>query len=43
MVVFTREAEWMMYRTACGDPSAWNDGKRSFFIKDGFAIVLEVH
>lgn len=42
-MVFHKEESWKAYRASKGNPQAWSDGKRSWFIDGAWCVYLEVH
>jgi hypothetical protein len=43
-MVFANDAQgWEQYRMKCGAPPAFSDGKRLFFLYQGFCVYSEVH
>jgi hypothetical protein len=43
-VTFANDAAgWEQFRMKCGAPPGFTDGKRAFFLYQGFCIYSEVH
>jgi hypothetical protein len=44
MMTFANDAAgWEAFRKACGSPPSFTDGKRAFFLSQGFCIYSEIH